>query len=87
MPKDQPPIRVTFKYNIDTGDIEEFIIDDNAASASEDYHNKVADLIALRLGRNPEIKDAGPIRHQKNISEPVKSKTGSTDNTKVTNTG
>ncbi len=62
MPAKRPPVRIHFKYNIDTGDIEEFIIDDNAPAASEDYHDKIAEAIASRLGHEPDISDAGPIR-------------------------
>lgn len=60
--KKRPPIRIRFKFNKDTGEIEEFIIDDNAPGASEEYHDKVARLIASRLGHEPEIADAGPVR-------------------------
>lgn len=58
----RPPVRIHFKYNIDTGDIEEFIIDDNAPAASEDYHDKIAKTIANELGHEPDIIDAGPVR-------------------------
>ncbi len=62
MSNKRPPVRIRFKYNVDTGDIEEFIIDDNAAAASEAYHDKVARAIASRLGRESDIVDAGPVR-------------------------
>lgn len=62
MSKKRPPVRIRFKYNVDTGEIEEFIIDDNAVSSSEEYHDKVARSVAARLGRNPDITDAGPVR-------------------------
>jgi plasmid stabilization system protein ParE len=55
-------VRIRFKYNKDTGEIEEFIIDDQAPAASEAYHDDVAHAIAGRLGRDPEIEDAGPVR-------------------------
>ncbi len=58
--KKRPRVRVRFKYNMDTGEIEEFIIDDNAPGASENYHDGVAEIIASRLSRNPEFEDAGP---------------------------
>jgi len=60
----RPPIRVTFKYNKETGEIEEFIIDDNAPSASDEFHDQVAKKISSLLAKNPEISDAGRIRHQ-----------------------
>ena len=56
----RPPVRIRFKYNVDTGDIEEFTIDDNAPAASEEYHDKIAEGIACRLGRNIDVMDAGP---------------------------
>lgn len=62
MDKQRPRIRIQFKYNVDTGEIEEFIVDDNAMAASEAYHDEVAKAIAGRLGRHPDIDDAGPIR-------------------------
>lgn len=62
MSEKRPRIRIRFKYNKDTGEIEEFIIDDSAPAASEAYHDKVAHTIAGRLARNPEVEDAGPIR-------------------------
>lgn len=64
MSNKRPPIRIRFRYNVDTGEIEEFIIDDNAATASEAYHDKVARAIASRLGHNPVIDDAGPVRNR-----------------------
>ena len=60
--KKRPPIRVSFKYNKDTGEIEEFIVDDNAPTASETLHNRIAEAISSRLGRRPEIEDAGNVR-------------------------
>lgn len=60
----RPKVRVRFKYNVDTGEIEEFIIDDNAPDRSESYHDQVARAFADPLGRHPEIEDAGRIRHR-----------------------
>jgi hypothetical protein len=62
MDKHRPRVRIQLKYNVDTGEIEEFIVDDNARAASEAYHDKVARAVAGRLGRRPDIDDAGPIR-------------------------
>jgi len=62
MSEKRPRVRIRFKYNVDTGEIEEFIIDDNAPAASEAYHDKVAQAIAGRLARHSEIEDAGPVR-------------------------
>ncbi|MDM8515098.1 hypothetical protein QUF76_02775 [Desulfobacterales bacterium HSG16] len=58
----RPRVRIKFKFNMDTGEIEEFIIDDNSPEASEAYHNEIARAIASRLGNRPEIEDAGAIR-------------------------
>ncbi len=74
MDKKRPPVRIRFKYNIDTGEIEEFIIDDNAASASEEYHDKIARTVASRLGRNPDISDAGPGQLPEIMPETIKTK-------------
>jgi len=62
MSKKRPRVRIRFKYNIETGEIDEFIIDDNAPAASEGYHNQVAHAVASRRARRPAIEDAGPVR-------------------------
>ena len=67
----RPPVRIRFKYNVDTGDIEEFLIDDNAPSASEEYHDKVAERIAGRLGRHLDVVDAGPTRLLQDEPQPA----------------
>jgi hypothetical protein len=56
----RPKVTISFKYNLDTGEIEEFIIDDHAPAARESYHDQVALSVASRLVANPEIADAGP---------------------------
>ncbi len=58
----RPPIKIKFKYNLETGAIEQFIVDDNAAGASEEYHDRVALAIGDLLAHQAEIEDAGP-RH------------------------
>ena len=67
---ERPPVRIRFKYNVDNGEVE-FIVDDNAASASEEYHEKVTRAVAGLLSRNPEIQDAGPVRQQSQGSRTV----------------
>jgi len=62
MSERRPRVRIRFKYNKDTGEIEEFIVDDNAPAASEGYHDQVAHAIAGRLARHPDVQDAGPVR-------------------------
>jgi plasmid stabilization system protein ParE len=62
MSERRPRVRIRFTYNKDTGEIEEFIVDDQAPEASEAYHDDVARAVAGRLGRDPEIEDAGPGR-------------------------
>ena len=65
MPNDstRPPVRIRFRMNIETGETE-FIIDDASPDRSEEYHDKVAQAIARFLDRNPQIRDAGPIRYR-----------------------
>ena len=58
----RPSIKIKFKYNLETGAIEQFIVDDNAAGASEEYHDRVALAIGDLLAHHAEIEDAGP-RH------------------------
>ena len=62
MSQKRPRVRIRFKYNKDTGEVEEFIVDDQAPAASEAYHDKVAHAIAGRLARDPDVEDAGPVR-------------------------
>ena len=71
MSEKRPRVRIRFKYNLDTGEVEEFIIDDNAPAASEAYHDKVAEAISSRLARQPEIEDAGPMRLPRIEPKPV----------------
>ncbi|HLW03748.1 MAG TPA: hypothetical protein VKT82_34190 [Ktedonobacterales bacterium] len=59
----RPPVRVRFRFNIDTGEME-LIVDDISPDRSEEYHNKVAEAIASYLARNPDVQDAGAIRHR-----------------------
>jgi hypothetical protein len=55
----RPRVHIRFRFNIESGEIEEFIIDDNAAHLPEEYHDKIADRFAAELARNPDIEDAG----------------------------
>ncbi len=59
----RPPIRVRFRFDVETGETE-LIIDDDSPDRSDDYHDKVANAIAAYLRRHPEIESAGPIRHR-----------------------
>ena len=56
---ERKPVTIRFRFNQDTGQIEEFLIDDGDRTAPEEYHNKIARAIAGRLFRRPEIVDAG----------------------------
>jgi hypothetical protein len=58
----RPKVSIRFKYNVDTGEIEEFLVDDNAPERSDEYHDKVARTLAGLVARRAEIEDAGP-RH------------------------
>ncbi len=58
------PVTIRFRYNKESGEIEDLIVDDNAPNASDDFHDKVAELIARQLGANATIEDAGPIRFE-----------------------
>jgi plasmid stabilization system protein ParE len=59
MSSNRPPVRISFKYNKDTGEIVEFIVDDNSPTASEEFHDRVAEAVATSLSRRAEIYDAG----------------------------
>ena len=77
----RPPVKIKFKYNMETGTIEEFIIDDNAAGASEEYHDRVAEKIGELLARNPEIFDAGPRRQAEALAARLSEKEKPKSNT------
>jgi hypothetical protein len=53
------PITIRFRFNQETGQIEEFLIDDGDRTAPEAYHDQIARLIAGELFRTPRIEDAG----------------------------
>lgn len=71
MSESRPPIRISFKYNKDTGEIVEFIVDDNSPTASEEFHDGIAQAVASSLGRRLEIQDAGqaPVAQPQTITE------------------
>ena len=54
---DRKPINIRFRYNKESGEIEDLIVDDNSPNASESYHDKIADLVARQLGSRPVIHD------------------------------
>lgn len=56
---DRKPITIRFRFNQDTGQVEQFLIDDGDRAAPEEYHNRIARAIAGRLFRRPQIEDAG----------------------------
>jgi hypothetical protein len=56
---ERKPITIRFRFNQDTGQVEEFLIDDGDRTASEAYHDKIARAIAEELFRRPQIVDAG----------------------------
>ncbi len=61
MSEKRPSIRIHLRYDMETGEFD-LIVDDNAPDMPEEYHDKVAQMIAGYLSRNPQIEDAG-LRH------------------------
>jgi hypothetical protein len=57
---ERKPVTIRFRFNQNTGQIEEFLIDDQDRTAPEAYHDRMARAIAGRLFRNPQVVDAGP---------------------------
>lgn len=53
------PITIRFRFNTETGQIEEFLIDDGDRTAPESYHDQIAHMIAGELFRRPQVEDAG----------------------------
>ncbi len=72
MSSQRPPVKIRFRFNYETGRIEDFIIDDQAAGASEEYHDRVAEKIASLLARDPEIFEAGPRRRARALAAELK---------------
>ncbi len=68
MTNKRPPVKIKFRFNLETGTIEQFIVDDNAAGASEEYHDRVALAVGDLLARKVEVKDAGP-RYRRPLTE------------------
>jgi hypothetical protein len=59
---ERKPITIRFRFNKETGQIEEFLIDDGDRTASEAYHDQIAHILAGELFRTPHIEDAGIVR-------------------------
>ncbi len=60
---ERPRVRVRFRFNVETGETD-FIIDDQSPDRSNQYHDAMAAAIAAYLSSNPQIEDAGAIRHE-----------------------
>jgi hypothetical protein len=56
---ERKPVTIRFRFNKNSGQIEEFLIDDGDRAAPEAYHDKIARAIAGELFRRPQIVDAG----------------------------
>ena len=54
---DRKPVNIRFRYNKESGEIEDLIVDDNSPGASESHHDRIADLVARQLGSQPLIHD------------------------------
>jgi hypothetical protein len=54
---ERKPVTIRFRFNQDTGQIEEFLIDDQERTAPESYHDRIARAIAGRLFRTPHVVD------------------------------
>ena len=54
------PIRVRFRLNKVTGEVEEFLVDDQNHSLSEAEHDRIAADIARSLVRNPILIEVAP---------------------------
>jgi hypothetical protein len=58
------PVTIRFRYNKQTGEVEDLIVDDNAPNAPEEQHDRIAALIASQLGARATIEDAGSIHFE-----------------------
>lgn len=56
---ERPKIKIRLKFNKVTGEIEELVVDDAARLAPEEYHDKVARMVAAHLEKHAGIVDAG----------------------------
>ena len=64
----RPPVKIKFRFNLETGTVEQFIVDDNAVGAGEEYHDRVALAVGDLLAREVEVRDAGP-RYRRPLTE------------------
>jgi hypothetical protein len=51
-------VTVRFRFNQATGQIEEFLIDDDEPTAPEAYHDRIARAIAGQIFRRPRVIDS-----------------------------
>lgn len=63
-PSSKKSVLIRFRYNKESGEIEDLIVDDNTPNASEAFHDQVAELVASQLGAKAVIQDAGSIRFE-----------------------
>ncbi len=61
MSEQRPSVRIRLRYDMESGAFD-LIVDDSAPDMPEDYHDRVAEMVANFLTRNPQISDAG-LRH------------------------
>jgi hypothetical protein len=61
-------VKVRFRFNMTTGEVEEFLVDDVNSRLPEAEHNREHERIAIEIGRviarNPgleELSDVGPV--------------------------
>jgi hypothetical protein len=56
------PIHVQFRFNKITGQVEQFVVDDQDRTLTEDEHDRIATDVATTVARNPAISElTGPL--------------------------
>ncbi len=69
------PTRVRFRFNRVTGEVEEFLVDDQDRNLAEAEHDRIATTVGRVLGRHPTLSEVtaapGPVRDPEPESVPT----------------
>lgn len=58
------PVHVRFRFNKLTGEVEEFLVDDQNRQLSEAEHERIADDVGRMLCRRPRVNEVTPLAQQ-----------------------
>ncbi len=64
------PTRVKFRFNKVTGEVEEFLVDDQDRRLPEAEHDRIASDVGRLIAENPRIIEVPPGQAQPNVPLP-----------------